>query len=257
VLVYALLALVLGGAIAGLVVLLTGPGKAPEASWSAWKPEGDDDQATQQIADHVGSTYHLADGSQLVGVQAAPLRVQDVPIGAIAVRRAPPAGTAQVPVDVLDASSSVVYILCGFGQKCAIDEGVPSTERMRLLRREALELALYTFRYVDGKTTVVAFLPPRPGDDPTYALLFRKEDLEPELARPLRETLPDAVPPPPESISGFEAEAIDRLTAPSLFRYQFQQVQDGTAVLVLDDPSLPPPASSDGGSTQGGQTTQQ
>ena len=37
-----------------------------------------------------------------------------------------------------------------------------SEARHALLRREALELALYTFKYVDGVDSVSVFLPPRP-----------------------------------------------------------------------------------------------
>jgi hypothetical protein len=86
--VYLLLGIVLGGAIAGLGVLLARGGPAEGPIWSAWRPEGDDAEMAQQIAGFVGSRYRLDNGSQLVSVQAAPLRVQDVPIGAIAIRRA-------------------------------------------------------------------------------------------------------------------------------------------------------------------------
>jgi hypothetical protein len=208
----------------------------------------------QQIADYVGAQYHLESGAQLVGVQAAPPRVQDLPIGAIATRT-PAEGitTGEPQIDVFSVDGSVVYILCGLGENCAIDEGQPSTERLRLLRRQGLELALYTFRYLDDATYVVAFLPPPPGEQPSYALFFRRGDLEAELDQPLRATLPDAPPPLPADISPTEVAAIDRLTAPSLYRFQFQQLQDGTAVLVLNDPSLEPLGSEE--EQQGSSTT--
>jgi hypothetical protein len=85
----------------------------------------------------------------------------------------------------------------------------------------------------------VAFLPPAPGEQPSLALFFRRDDLEAELDQPLRATLPAAVPPAPEEIPASEVVTIDRLTSASLFRFQFQQLQDGTAVLVLNDLSLP------------------
>jgi len=45
------LALVLGGAVAGLVLLLTQPAPKPAPPWSSWKPVGSDpDIVTQQIA---------------------------------------------------------------------------------------------------------------------------------------------------------------------------------------------------------------
>ena len=59
--------------------------------------------------------------------------------------------------------NTIAYNLCGIGGKnCAIGIGTPSSARLLLLRREALELALYTFKYVHGVENVVAILPPGP-----------------------------------------------------------------------------------------------
>lgn len=232
------LGLVLGAAVAGFVVLVAKPGKPPEPDWSAWRPGGEAESRAQEIADHVAGGYRLASGSQLVTVQAASPRVQDIPLGAIAVRTPPASGSGEVSVDVFPVESTQVYILCGLGQDCAIEEGTPSPARLRLLRREALELALYTFRYLDETETVVAFLPP--GSEDSWALFFQRGELADALDRPLRATLPDEIPPPPERIRPVEVEVIDRLTELSLFRFSFQQLQDGTAVLVLDDLRLPP-----------------
>lgn len=252
--VYLLLGLVLGAAIGGLVVVLTKPGHKPGPAWSSWEPSGDQSQAAQQIADHVGGTYRFASGQQIVGIQAAPPRVQDVPIGAIAVRHLPSASSADNPVNVLSVDDTVVFIMCGLGENCAITQGKPSSQRLRLLRREALELALYTFRYLDDKDSVVAFLPPAPGDEPSFALFFQRGPFEQELDRPLTTTLSTAVPPVGD-IAPKEVATIDRLTAPNFYRFSFQQLQDGTAVLVLDDPRLPPPADENGQTgTQGAST---
>jgi hypothetical protein len=238
-LIYAALALVLAGAAGALVLLLAKGGPDEGPAWSAWRPEGDEDQMAQQIAAHVASGYRLPSGQQLVSVQAAPPRVQNVPLGAIAIRR-PPGLSPDEAITVLPVDNTVVYILCGLGQNCAIEEGEPSTERLLLLRREALELALYTFRYLE-KDRVVAFLPPPPGQQPSFALFFQRGDLTTEIDQPLRTTLPHEQPPQPEAILPAEIATIDRLTEPRFFRFSFQQLQDGTAVLVLDDPSLPPP----------------
>ncbi len=51
-------------------------------------------------------------------------------------------------IDVVPATHSFQYILCGLGANCSIKGGKASTARHALLRREALELALYTFKYV-------------------------------------------------------------------------------------------------------------
>lgn len=238
-LVYVALGLALGAAVAGFVVLVAQPGKEPAPDWSAWRPDGDGETWAQQIADHVAGGYRLASGGQLVTVQAAAPRVQDIPLGAIAVRKPPPGGNGDVSVDVYPVESTQVYILCGLGQDCAIEEGTPSGARLRLLKREALELALYTFRYLDDTESVVAFLPP--GSEDSWALFFQRGELSPELDRPLRTTLPDEMPPLADRIRPVEVAVIDRLTDPSLFRFSFQQLQDGTAVLVLDDLRLPAP----------------
>lgn len=234
--VYGLLALVLAAAAVGLVFLVAEPGKSEPPPFSAWEPSASDTLArAQEIADHVAPAYRLPSGSQLVGVQAAPPRVQDVPLGAIAVR------SQDEPIEILPVEGAVSYILCGFGEECSIPEGEPSAERLLLLRREALELALYTFRYVDDVDHVVAFLPPPPGEQAAFALLLRRDDLAAELDRPLRATLPAEPPPLPGEIGPLEAATIERLTGTSLHRFAFQQLQDGTAVLLLDEPSLPEP----------------
>jgi hypothetical protein len=239
--VYFVLGLVVVGAVAGFVAVALQPGKEPAAAWAGWEPSGGEEGWPQQIADHIAGGYRLPSGNQLVTVQAAPARVQDVPLGAIAVRKPPPEGTGDVSVDIFPVEGVQVYILCGLGQDCAIAEGEPSAERLRLLRREALELSLYTFRHVEGTNSIVVFLPPRLGETPTYALFFQRGALSSELDRPLRATLPDETPPLPEQIRPIEVATIDRLTDPTLFRFSFQQLQDGTAVLVLDDLRLPAP----------------
>ena len=53
-----------------------------------------------------------------------------------------------------------MYSLCGLGASCSIATGTPSVERGELVRREILELALYTFKYVGGIENVIAFMPP-------------------------------------------------------------------------------------------------
>jgi len=74
----------------------------------------------------------------------------------VAVR--PNAASSQVR---LLGGNTVAYNLCGIGGKnCSIGTGAPSTDRLLLLRREALELALYTFKYLGGTDNVLAVLPP-------------------------------------------------------------------------------------------------
>jgi len=124
--------------------------------------------------------------------------------------------------------------------------GTPSPQRLQLLRREALELALYTFRYVKDVDLVVALLPPKPpekskngtaspaaDETPTQALFYRPGDLEPQLEIPLNATIPPKTPRP-ETIPASESRRIDALTRGNLFLASFQQGQDQKAFLVLD-----------------------
>ena len=223
---------------AAVYVGTTGNNGAPDG-WSAWKPSDDDGvDAAKQIANHVGRQYRLSDGNQIVGVQAGPLEVFDVPLE-VALRTAPQGGN----IDFIDGKG-LMYTLNGLGPKGSVRGGKPSEARHLLLRREALELALYTFRYVKDVDLVVALLPPKPPDTkknattapeetPTQALFFRPGDLEPQLEIPLNATIPPKTPRP-ETIPPAESRRIDALTRSNLFLASFQQGQNQRAFLVLD-----------------------
>ena len=115
-------------------------------------------------------------------------------------------------------------------------KGEASRERLRLLSRESLELALYTFHYIEEVDSVVAFLPPALGQEPIWALLFRRETLADALAVPLETTLAAEVPATPEAITEQEILIIDGLTEPNRLQYAFEQLDDGRPVLVLNEP---------------------
>ena len=67
--IYGTLAAVLALALAGVVVY-AGRSITRPPTWSAWKPSGGGLGAAKQIAQHVGGTYHLPAGQQLVDVIA-------------------------------------------------------------------------------------------------------------------------------------------------------------------------------------------
>ncbi len=223
------------GALAATGLLLAGgqPPKGP--AWSPWKPaDHSTKDGAEQIARHVGANYRLPTGDQLVLVTGGPLKVAglDLPVRIALDESAGGTGSAD---DVSEIKGrTAMYQLCGLGARCAINKGKPSTERFLLLRREALELALYSFHYLHGVKNVVALLPPAPGEKPENALFFRKTDYEPSLDRPLAATLPS----PPPTLNALpdspEATLIQRLTNKNLFRYSFQQSQDLSAFLVLN-----------------------
>jgi hypothetical protein len=153
--------------------------------------------------------------------------VQSVPIHAISVQVNGSEADAQV-----DESDSLMFILCGSTASCAIGTGTPSIARGRLVRREALELALYTFKYVNPIKYIVAFMPPRKGQAAQYVVFYQRSDLQQELQRPLRQTL-SSVTPRQDSITRKEVATIDRLTLPHTFKFALQQAQQGDAILVL------------------------
>lgn len=232
---YVVLGLVAGAVAAGAFVLLWGAERVPGRAWSDWRPSGDESTYTEQIAGYVSRRYRLPSGNQIVGVVAGPPEVQEVTVRAVAIQQ--PNATSQDDIEILPADKSLMYVLCGLGQGCSIREGEPTQERHRLLRREALELSLYTFKYLDGVDSVIALLPPPPNAEskanPT-ALFFQKRDFGAELERPLGETLARTnAPAVTVTINPVESIKIDRLTRPHLFTYQFQQLQEGSAVIVL------------------------
>jgi hypothetical protein len=230
-------------AIGAAVYVGTDSDNGAPAGWSSWKPDTDDGvTAAREIATHVGRKYRLDDGNQIVGVQGGPLEVFDVPLE-VALRTAPQGGD----IDFINGKG-LMYTLNGLGPKGSVRGGKPSEARHLLLRREALELALYTFRYVKNVDLVVALLPPKPPakkknkdgttttaaeDTPTQALFYRPGDLEPQLEIPLRATIP-AKTPRPETIPPAESRRIDALTRGNLFLASFQQGQNQKAFLVLD-----------------------
>ena len=204
----------------------------PPPQWSAWQPTGGSTaEVATQIAEHVAPTYRLANGDQLVAITASVPKYQGVDLAAIAVQ--PLQSDVDQNIRVVDASTSIQYVMCGLGKQCAIKSGKPSAEREWLLRREAFELALYTFKYDPGVDTVLAFLPPPPGKSPDVTMLFEKADYANELAKPLEQTIPAAVPGV-ATIPASEGVAIDRLTAPQRYGFQIQQLQDGSPVIVLN-----------------------
>lgn len=236
--VYVLLAAVVGAAVGTFIVLASGPDKAPAADWSTWRPDGDAsrDAAAKQIADHVSKEYRLPSGRQLAAVLVGPPVVQDVRVRAIAVRPDTSTGQAEEgDIAITEAQNSMMFILCGLGQSCSIDEGQASMERHQLLRREALELSLYTFKYVRDVDSVTVFLPPNPADkdSPGTSVFLKSRDVRDELRGALPRTLTAPVTPGIGEIESAEGGTIDRITRQRTYSYEFQQAQDGTAVLVL------------------------
>ena len=194
-------------------------------AWADWAPTATDGlAAVQQIGTHVGQRYRLPSGKQLVGVRAGRLEFLGLPV-AVAIQ-------TQGDIEIAEDEHAVMYTFCGLGKDCAIAEGKPSVARHLVLRREALELALYTFRYVKNVDQVVVMMPPPPGEKPSQAMFYRRDEVGASLTRPLQLTLPGR-PPAVNRLTNAEAEFIDNLTSDNLFAFTAREGPDARVYLVL------------------------
>jgi len=223
----ALVALGLAAVAAVVALAIQGKQTGPaEPFWSAWRPTSGN--APGQIAEHVGQQYHLGGGEQLVVVTGGPLEIAGLPMD-IVLEQPVSQGGSFSKVD----GKGVLYRMCGLGPQCSIRAGKPSTERGLLLRREALELALYTFRYTDADNVVV-FIPPAPGKKPSQAVFFRRSDVDSQLKQPLGSTLTRTAPLPSTMVRSPDAQSVYRITTPHQFQFSFSQANgDQSAFLVL------------------------
>jgi hypothetical protein len=244
--IYFVLAALVGGAIGASIVLISRD-TPPPTKWSSFEPDGSSVARIRQIADHVARGYRdgthqlvFADGSRPVfNVPGqAGSSPSEIDVSTIAVLADTSKGQAEEgDYDTYDADSAVSYKLCGGGANCSIAGGTPSTARLQLLRREALELALYTFKYVNGVDSVVVFLPPPPPtadgqQQSSGALFLRKSQIEDELHVPLARTL-SPQPPPIGGMSTLESGVVDRLTRANLYAFNHQPFADGSLYLIL------------------------
>jgi hypothetical protein len=244
VLFYFLLALLAGGAIGALVVVLTRPEPKKPAPWSAFVPTGSTTARLFQIIDEVPKRYRSADGKQLVSASAAPPQQLISPDGE---------STALIPIDrmqlnehgnitTVSADGAVQFTLTGNGDEGTINTGKPSQQRYYLLQREALEMSLYALKYVNEIQSVTVLLPPSIVVDGATqkrqdtALFLRRDDVENVLSRPLKDTLPSAVPSP-ATMTKADLSAVRKLGIPHTFTYTLIRAQDGTFVRVFEPPS--------------------
>jgi hypothetical protein len=237
---YLILALILGVAVALFVVLVLEGGKDSEPAWSAWKPKQEGVRKLNEIAKHVEGQYAQADGRKLVLVLSTPPEVQGqgqpVPLRAIGVSSGLPGETSK-DASFYDASASWAYNFCGLGSKCALP-GKASPARYTLLRREALELSLYTLKYEPRIQSVVTYMPPAvntgSGSTASTAIFLRRQDLAPALKAPLARTLaPIDRSLRPGRMRPEDRKQVARYTGDRIYQYSFQQLQDGTPVLAL------------------------
>ena len=263
-----LVGLAIGAVVVAVVVLTTGSRSGSSAPWSAWKPSDSGKLGASEIADHIAPLYRISGTNQLAVVTVTNLGNSSA-AAAASVAGTGPSGSGSTGLQIAvrpDANSStlsllsghtIAYNLCGVGSSnCSIGVGTPSTNRLLLLRREALELAMYTFKYVSGTDNVVAILPPghtvqsctglcpKPNQRATtkpanIALLFLHDELRPLLNQPLAATLQQPFPPPVDQVaSAPDSPLVEQITARGMFTQNIEQAQDGSNLIVLNP--LPP-----------------
>ena len=215
------------------------------ANWSTWRPrQRDPIGGAQEIAAKISRTYKDAKAKRLASIKGGPIALNTLPAN-VAI---PAAGDRFSIVGGI----GIQYTLSGFGKQGRLQGTKPSRERWRLLRREALELSLYSFRYLKEVTMVVALLPPAPRAEQVHhkklkkgakppafqpqALFYRPGDLRKQLEQPLASTMATKAPKI-DDVARDEAKRIDKLTLSNLFTHRYIQQQDGSIYLVLDRPS--------------------
>jgi hypothetical protein len=250
---YLLLVLAIGGAAAGLILVFVNSGKSSPRSaagtvessaWSTWQPTTRNRVATiEQIAKHVQARYRLAGGQQLAGVIPKVAVVtttdQEIPISAVIIHTGFPLDSPK-DLSVGLIRRGAMYIMCGSNPDCTLP-GTPTVKRGRLVRREALELALYTFTYAPSVDSVLVFAPPlasASGTPVRRVVVLQRSDVASLLDRPLARSLSVKERITVNDVSERDKAVIDEAT-----QYRFytvrnsSQLPDGTVSLELYPPS--------------------
>lgn len=227
---YAALALAFWLSVAGFIIVLTRQHDASRLRWSAWRPTAQGLDGAHQIASRIGPTYKSEEGTQLAAVQEALPVYQGERVAAVGVRRLASNGQVAPYIGVFPTDQTLIYAFCGLEANCAVQDSTTASQQ-RTLRREALELSLYAFKYLKNVDQVVSLMESvKQGG--MNAVFLRKQDLKPELDHPLRDTLPLATPP--LGPDGRESAVIDALTRQNTFPAHYESLPDGDAILVLD-----------------------
>ncbi len=217
--------------------------------WSSWAPSGTGNEGVSEIADFIAPYYRLGASQQLDVV--TPIKVAQATAAGtttgngltVAVNVSGSSVSSSSNLDLLNGLT-IAYNVCGLGPSDCELAGTASTTRVLLLRREALELALYTLKYISGSQNVLAVLPPghtkatskTAASKVTVAVLFDRAELKPWLDMPLAKTL--AASPPSQSelplwSQSDEAGLVDELTGHGLFSSQMEAQQEGGKLMVL------------------------
>ena len=195
------------------------------AAWSSYKPTGGETYPrAQKLANFVAPRY-ISGGSPIAVIQAQPLFFHDQVVDGVAFTRAPFQDVGEHYHQLEPAgASTMAYVFCGQAERCGL-AATGAEDVIPLLRRESLELALYTFKYWPDIDAVVAILPPATKSKP--AVYFKRSNLEAELSKPLERTLPSRDAHHRLVDDPAELAAVDRLTPPEFTRRASRKQQAG------------------------------
>jgi len=223
---YLLLGATVGAVLGAFIVFVQRPWPQPPPPWSTLKPaSASTGETARAIASHVSDRYRLPNGRQLARVILGPSQAAGS-IEGVALADRPNA------VTLYDPTRTIVYTLCGPQQNCGLQmaETRASTDA---LRREALELALYSLKYANAADVAVFFPPLEGAPKSTSVLNFPRDDFGRQLKRPLKVTLPHPAALSQGKIDSRESGTIDALTSGHQYRFGVQTATGGRRVLVL------------------------
>ncbi|HEX5617240.1 MAG TPA: hypothetical protein VFX51_02400 [Solirubrobacteraceae bacterium] len=214
-------------ALAGVLVATAKDDSGPPLArdWSDWQPSTSRMLAgAQEIAQRMSRQYQLDSGQPITLVDSGPPQFKSVPAGVAVL----PSGGQ---VEVLEGPA-LLYSINLVDEE---DKSADKRTRDHLLKREALELALYSFRYLDDVTMVAVALPTE--GKVSRAVFYRPGDLLPELQVPLAKTLAPT-PPRPKKLSKADVARIDSLVPRHLFESSIRPLDGSKPYFVLAESEI-------------------
>lgn len=225
-----LLVMVLFAGMLGFFAYLMSRSDSSKAAfWSSYKPPaGELYESAQSMADYVAPRY-VSNGDPIAVVQAQPPIFEQSEVAGIAFMQRPNQGVGTAYRQFEAADNTMMYVFCGPAAGCALP--ARGEDVTPLLRRESLELALYTFTYWPDINSVVVLLPPDKAAKPAF--LFRRKALAAQLSRPLESTLPKRDAITTSSMTEGELATVEALTEDNIFLSSFQQTANRQTILLL------------------------
>ena len=226
---YLLLAVGVGVAV-GLGIVLIGRGSDHKAATGAqtFKPTQSGELGAKEIARHVGLKYRQSDGAPLTAVIGERPNFQGQPLSFYLIRPHD-AQDADKDIAIFPLGNGIMYAMCGFGKNCGTT--TETAQDALLLKREALELTMNTFKSDSAVDTVTTLLPPL--QQGNLAIIFRRSDLNAWVHRPLSSLLSTPGTLKPGQVPAAEAQRIDTVSAGSLYTFDAVQGPEGNAYFRL------------------------